>query len=120
LTNRFDEAYRAFESLYASERFPTFRVEDQRQALKIMVLRTPPSPAPEAVVDAYLQAITHLQRLVESSGDAGDFEMLGLSHLVIDDTETASKMFQQGLAIEREKNPSSELCGRLMKHVSSI
>jgi hypothetical protein len=115
-----DEAYRAFESLYAADKFATFRVEDQRQALKIMVLRQAPSPAPESVVDAYLHAITHLQRLVETSGDAGDFEMLGLAHLVIDDTETASKMFQQGLAIEREKNPSSELCGRLMKHVSSI
>ena len=29
-------------------------------------------------------------------------------------------MFRQGLTLERDKNPASDLCGRLMTRVASI
>ena len=43
-----------------------------------------------------------------------------MCHLVIEDVETAGKMFAKGLELERSKNPQSELCGRLMKRVTAL
>ena len=61
-----------------------------------------------------------LQRLVETSNHALDYEMLGVCHQVIEDTETAAKMYAKALELERANNPQSELCGRLMKRASSL
>jgi predicted negative regulator of RcsB-dependent stress response len=85
-----------------------------------MVLGKVPSPVTEAITDAHLAAIARLQRIVETSNSAIDFEMLGVCHQLIEDTETAAKMFSKALEIERANNPQSEMLGRLMKRASSV
>jgi hypothetical protein len=115
-----DDGYRGFESFFSSDTFASFRSDDQRQALGVMVLGKTPPHATDAVIDAHLSAIACLQRLVETSNHALDYEMLGVCHQVIEDTETAAKMFARALEIERANNPQSELCGRLMKRASSV
>lgn len=115
-----DEGYKGFTGFFSDDAFASLRPEDQRQSLKVMVLGKTPTPANDAVVDAHLAAITCLQRLAETSNDPLDFEMLGVCHQVIEDVETASKMYEKALEIERARNPQSELCGRVMKRISAM
>jgi hypothetical protein len=86
-------AYQGYRDLFASEAFAGYRVEDQRQALRLMIL---------------------------AKGDAGDHELLGVCQLMLGDEASANTTFRAGLAIERLRDPQSNLCGSLMKRVSML
>ena len=115
-----EAAYRGYRDLFASEAFGSYRVEDQRQALRLMVLAKglPTTPTP-AMSEAYLSAASCLTRMLPL-GEAADHEMLGVCQVMLGDEAGASVTFKAGLAIERLRDPQSKLCGTLMKRVSSV
>jgi hypothetical protein len=116
-----DGAYRGYRDLFASPTFAAYRVEDQRQALQLMVLmKGAPKPATTTMVDAHRAAQGLLSGLVASHAEPSDHELLGICHVVLGDEASASTVFRAGLAIERERDPQSKLCGTLMKRVSMV
>jgi hypothetical protein len=116
-----DGAYLGYRDLFQSAPFAGYRIEDQRQALQLMVLmKGAPKPATPAMVLAHTAARDALSPLVAAHSEPSDFELLGICHVVLGDEPSASTVFKAGLAIERERSPQSKLCGALMKRVSMV
>ena len=117
-----DEAYAAYAELFGSPAFAEYRPEDQRQALKLMVLaKGIPFPViPPAIVAAHKVAQTRLLALVEAHKEPADYEMLGMCQVRTGDEPAAAITFKTGLDLERERDPQSKLCGTLMKLVASV
>ncbi len=116
-----DGAYLGYQQLFAGDAFATFRLEDQRQALRLMVLmKGAPKPATPAMVDAHRAAAALLVDFVARHAEPADHELLGICHVVCGDEAAASAVFRAGLTLERERNPQSSLCGSLMKRVSMV
>jgi len=114
-------AYRGYRDLFASPAFAGYRPEDQRQALQLMVLmKGAPKPATATMVEAHRAAQGLLTGLVARHAEPSDHELLGICHVVLGDEASASTVFRAGLALERERDPQSKLCGTLMKRVSSV
>src|SRR5258706_5964238 len=80
-----EAAYHGYRDLFASEAFAGYRVEDQRQALRLMILAkgVPTQPTP-GMTEAYLSAVSCLTRLLPL-GDAADHEMLGVCQVMVGD-----------------------------------
>ena len=114
-------SYHGYRDLFADPAFRTYRVEDQRQALKLMILKkgAPEHPTP-AMVEAHAAAIPCLTGLVSAHNERSDYELLGVCHVVVGNEESASNIFKAALVIERERDPSSSLCGSLMRRVSML
>jgi len=116
-----DEAYSGYRDLFGGPEFSTYRPEDQRQALKLMILtKSAPSAPTPAMVEAHRAALAPLTELVSAIGEPADHELLGICHVVLGNEESASNIFKAGLAIERERDPGSDLCGALMRRVSML
>jgi hypothetical protein len=116
-----DGAYAGYRALFESADFAGYRVEERRQALRLMVtLKGAPKPATEAMIGAHRAAATSLGAMVTEHGESGDHELLGICHVVMGDTQQASSVFRSGLAIERKRNADSNLCGALLKRISEI
>ena len=117
------DAYTGYRDLFSMPDFGEHRPEDQRQALKLMILAKgapdPERPTPE-MVEAHRAAAGPLTDLVSKYGEPADHEMLGVCHIVLGNPESASAIMRAGLAIERQRNPQSDLCGSLMKRISLI
>ncbi|MBX3191015.1 MAG: hypothetical protein KF819_28725 [Labilithrix sp.] len=117
-----DGSMDGYVALFNTPSFGENRPEDQRQALKLLVLaKRPANPPPSAkIVEAHRAAIGPLTDLVSKHNDPEDYEMLGICHLMIGNEQAAANMFREGLTLERARNAASDLCGRLMTRVSSI
>jgi hypothetical protein len=116
-----DEAYAGYRALFSSPTFRTFEPADRRQALKIMIhAKGIPSPPTPAVVEAHRAAVEPLTEMVSTHNEPADYEMLGMCHVVLGNEAGAAAVFRAGLAIERERNAQSDLCGALMKRVSML
>jgi hypothetical protein len=116
-----DEAYEGYRALFSSDVFRTYRPEDQRQALRIMLRATDALTSPtQSALGAHRAALAPLTELVSTHGEPADHEMLGMCHLLLGNAASASAIYRAGLAIERERSPQSDLCGTLMKRVSLI
>ncbi len=113
-------SYDGYGRLYASPEFAANKPEDQRQALKLLILAKRQGQPSQRLVDAHRAAIPALTELVSTHNEPEDYEMLGLCHLLIGNDQAASNMFRHGLTLERERNPASDLCGRLMTRVAAI
>lgn len=114
-------SYDGYAQLYASPEFGANKPEDQRQALKLLILAKRPSSAvTPKLIEAHRAAIPALTELVSTLEEPEDYEMLGICHLLIGNEAAASNMFRQGLTLERARNPASDLCGRLMTRVAAI
>jgi hypothetical protein len=120
-SGKVDEAYQRYEKLFGDAGFSSYKPDEQRQALRLMILakNAPGSPSP-AMAAAHKAAAAQLAKLVAAHGEPSDYEMLGLCHLAGGDEAKASEAFRAGLTIERERNPQSDLCGALMKRVSLL
>jgi hypothetical protein len=118
-TNQMDEAYAAYRELFSNPDFTSFRPEDQRQALRLMLLAKRVKATP-AVVEAHRAALVPLTELVSAHGDAGDHELLGVCHVVLGNEDSARAIFRTGLAIERERDGASDLCGSLLTRISAL
>jgi hypothetical protein len=114
------EAYQEYEGLFSSSAFADFRPEDQRQALKLMVLAKTHPADKEAVSSAHRAALKRIQALVDALSEPADHELLGVTHLFLGDEKAASSAFQTGLDLERSRNPQSELIATLMRRVSQV
>lgn len=118
---RAGDAYQEYETLFTSGTFAAYRAEDQRQALKLMVLAKAHPPEKDRVLAAHKAAITRLKALLEgSSPDAGDHELLGVAQLYIGDDKAARATFEAGLELERSKNPQSDLAQSLTRRVGQL
>jgi hypothetical protein len=114
-------AYKGYLALFSHPAFPDSRPEDMRQALKLMVLAkgVPKKPTPE-MVDAHRAAVGPLTELVSQFDEPGDYEMLGICHVVLGNEQGETSIFKAALKIERERNAASELCGSLMNRLSQL
>lgn len=113
-------SFDAFKALFTRPEFGDNRPEDQRQALKLLILAKRPGPKSEKLIEAHRSAIEPLTELVSRHNAPEDHELLGVCHLVIGNAEAAANLFREGLKLEREKNVGSDLCGRLMTRVSAL
>jgi hypothetical protein len=116
-----DAAYAGYRELFESPAFGKYDPQDQRQALRLMVhaKSAPHQPTP-AIVEAHRAAIAPLSELVSVHGDPADYEMLGMCHVAVGNEEGAGSIFRAGLAIERERNAQSDLCGAFMRRISLL
>ena len=73
-----DQAYLGYKELFSAPAFTSYRPEDQRQALRLMILakNAPRTPTP-AMVEAHRAAVPCLTELVSSHMEPADHEMLG-------------------------------------------
>ena len=115
-----EASFDGYVALFARPDFSDNRPEDQRQALKLLVLAKRTGQPSEKLVEAHRAAIAPLTDLVSRHSEPEDFEMLGICHLLVGNEQAAANMFRHGLTLERERNPASDLCGRLMTRVASI
>src|SRR6478609_2454279 len=100
-----DAAYLGYRDLFSSPAFASYRPEDQRQALRLMVLaKNAPSKRTPAMLAAHESAVPPLTDLVATQKEPGDHEMLGICQVVLGHEDTAAKTFRVGLALERERN----------------
>lgn len=121
-TGDLEGAYAGYRDLFLAPWFVAERPEDQRQALRLMVLAkgAPRTPTP-IMIEAHRAAVPALTELVSVHQEPGDHEMLGICHVVLGNSDSASSIFRTGLALERARgNGSSDLCGELMKRISFI
>lgn len=115
------DAYHEYASLFASDTFGEYRPEDQRQALKLMVLAKTHPPDEDAVSEAFKAALPRIERLMEIQGkEPADLELFGVTQLALGETAAAASAFQSALDLERAKNPQSDLIATLMRRVSQL
>jgi len=113
------EAYREYGEMFASDAFASYRNEDQRQALKLMVMAKEPQRTGD-VLEAFRKAITRIETLSDKTKEPADYEVLGMAHAFLAEAEKATEAFKKGLELERERNPQSELVGTLMRRLSAL
>ena len=114
-----EEAYKEYIALFTSPGFGGYRTEDQRQALRLMVHTKTPPPKTDAVLDAYRAAKNRLEILVDQSKEPADYEMLGMVQVMLGD-EGARETFHTALNLERARNPTSDLVGKLMRRITTV
>jgi hypothetical protein len=118
---RVEDAYMGYGELFDSPEFSACRPDDQRQALRLMILaKGVPEKPSAAMTRAHRSAVRPLTELVSIHGEPADFEMLGICHVLLGNVESADRIFRAALAMERERNPGSDLCGALMKRISLL
>jgi hypothetical protein len=117
---RTDEAYREYATLFSSTAFSDYRPDDQRAALKLMVLAKSPPAVNDVVREAHRAALDRIETLVKAMSEPADYELLGVVQIVLGNATAAGESFSKALTIERTKNPQSELCGNLMKRVAAL
>lgn len=118
---KLEEAYAGYRALFSNPEFRTYEPGERRQALRLMVhAKGVPDPPTPAMVEAHRAALEPLTELVSQDGDPADYEMLGMCHVAVGNEEGAGAVFRSGLAIERERNAQSDLCGALMKRISML
>jgi hypothetical protein len=118
---KLEEAYAGYRALFSSSDFRSYEPSERRQALRLMVhAKGVPDPPTSAMVEAHRAALEPLTELVSQDGDPADYEMLGMCHVAVGNEQGAGAVFRAGLAIERERNAQSDLCGALMKRISML
>jgi hypothetical protein len=116
-----DAAYSGYRALFSGPAFVSFDSHEKRQALRLMIhAKGVPDPPTAAMVEAHRAALSQLALLVKLGDEPADYEMLGMCHVATGDEKAAAEVFRAGLAIERERNAQSDLCGALMKRVSML
>jgi hypothetical protein len=116
---RVEDAYRDYAALCGSPLFADQSPEEQRQALKLLVVLAVPAIRSDAMRDAHRAALDRARALVESMGDPADYELVGLCQMALNEAKAGGDTFRKALDLERARNPQSELCARLKRHVSA-
>lgn len=116
-----EEAFVAYGTLYAMATFMDNRPEDQRQALKLLILaKRPGMKVTENLLSAHRAALEPLTELVSRYNEPEDYEMLGACHALLGNESNAAAIFKQGINIERGRNAGSDLCGSMMTRLSAL
>jgi hypothetical protein len=120
-SGKMDESHVEYGKLFSSPEFATYPPNEQRQALKLMVLAKGLPTFPSApIVAAHKAAVPPLKALIEAHDEPADYELIGLCQVRMGDEKAARVSFQKGLDLERARDPQSPLCGQLMKWVASV
>src|SRR4051794_12903618 len=88
---KLDDAYAAYRDLFSTPDFGAHRPEDQRSALRLMILAKGaprPEKATPMMVEAHRAAVELLTELVAKHSEPADHEMLGVCHLVLGNEDT--------------------------------
>jgi hypothetical protein len=117
---RVEDAYREYASLCRRSAFVDQSPEEQRQALKLLVVLAVPAVPSDAMRDAHRAALDRASALVERIGDPGDYELMGLCQVALNESKAGGDTFRKALELEIAKNPQSDLCARLKRHVSGL
>ena len=116
-----EDAFVAYGKLYASPGFMDNRPEDQRQALKLLILaKRPGMKNTENLFQAHRAALEPLTELVSRYNEPEDYEMLGTCHALLGNEKSAAAILRQGIDIERGRNAGSDLCGSMMTRLSAL
>jgi len=118
-SGRTDEGYSQYADLLSSDGFAEYRPDDQRQALKLLLLAKAPERS-DAVNRAYQIALQRIQSLVDTLAEPADYEMLGVAHLQLEDKPAATSAFEIALKLERARNPQSDLCASLGRRIAQL
>jgi hypothetical protein len=114
-------AYEGYRALFASAEFASYRPEDRRQALKLMVhAKSAPAKTSPGLREAHRAALVPLATMCEAHREPVDYEMLGMCHQLLGEDDAAGVAYRAGLEIERARDASSVLCGTLMRRASSV
>jgi hypothetical protein len=117
---RWDEFYSVYGQLFANPNFGSNKAEDQRQALKLMIMtKGLPAPTTQAGIYAYQSAWYALSRLVAELRNPLDYELLGITHLRLGDEPGAKKVFQAGLEVAQAAN-DGDTCGVFLRHLANF
>ncbi|CAN5515288.1 hypothetical protein BH09MYX1_BH09MYX1_41960 [soil metagenome] len=119
-SGRTDEGYQQYADLLTAASFAAYRPDDQRQALKMLLLAKPPALRTDPVSAAYRAAISRIQELIDAHADAADYEMLGVAQLQLDEKGAAVTAFEVALKLERARNPTSDLVSNLERRLSQV
>jgi len=118
--SRWDEFYSVYGPLFAAPTFAEDTPEDQRQALKLMIMtKGLPAPTTQAAIHAYQSAWYALSRLVAEFRHSRDYELLGLTHQRLGDEPGAKKVFQAGLEVAQAGN-DGDTCGVFLRHLANF
>ena len=119
-SGRTDEGYAQYADLLSSASFAEYRPDEQRQALKLLLLAKAPEGRSDAVMRAYQIALSRIQALVDAHAEPADYEMLGVAHVQLEDRGAASAAFAIALKLERARNPTSELVASLGRRIAAL
>ncbi len=114
-----NDAFKGYADLFRDEIFLVAKLDDQRQALRIMIHGKRP-PTTDAVRDAHKSAADALADLVKQHNDAADYEMLGICQTVLEMKDAASATFAAAAAIEAEHNPGSPRLQQLKQRAAGM
>ena len=119
--SKWDEFFGAYTWLFQFPSFEQNKPEDQRQALKLMILtKGLPPPTTQHGVAAYQAAWYVLTRLMgEHQPTMLDYLLLGLTHLRLADEPGAKKLFDTGYAMAQDAN-DGDMCGEFLRYLSTI
>ena len=92
-------SFDGYKALFERPEFIDNRPEDQRQALKLLVLAKHVGPKSDKLIEAHRSAIGPLTELVSLYNEPGDYEMLGVCHVRIGNADAAANMFREGLTL---------------------
>lgn len=115
-----DEGYGQYADLLSSTSFAEYRPDEQRQALKLLLLAKAPDSRSDAVQRAYKIALSRIQTLVDTHAEPADYEMLGVAHVQLEDPAAATNAFEIALKLERARNPASDLCTSLGRRLAQL
>ena len=116
-----EEAFAAYAQLYAKPEFMQNRPEDQRQALKLLILaKRPGMKTSQILLDAHKAALEPLTEMVSRYNEPEDYEMLGACHALLGNEKSAAAILREGIRIERGRNSGSDLCGSMMTRLSAL
>lgn len=114
-------AYAGYRDLFMSAEFASYRPEDRRQALKLMIhAKASPGRSSPALLEAHRAAIAPLVTMCDAHREPADFEMLGMCQQLLGDEAAAAISYRTGLDLERARDAGSVLCGTLMRRASSV
>ena len=118
--SKWDDFYVMYTQLFQSPAFAQNRPEDQRQALKLMIMtKGLPAASNPTSVQAYQAAWYALTRLVNQHRFALDYELLGVTHQRLGDEPGAKKVFQAGLETAQAAN-DGDTCGVFLRHLANF
>src|SRR4051794_14512616 len=94
-------SFDGYGALFARPDFVENRPEDQRQALKLLVLAKRAGRKSEKLIGAHRAAIAPLTDLDSKHNEPEDYEMLGICQPAIGNEAAAANMFRERLTRER-------------------
>lgn len=115
-----EAAYREYTKVFEGPGFVENRVEDQRAGLRFFLLGKTPVAMTEAAANAYRAAVARATHLLTQIQEPIVYEMIGAGHAVLGDVDAAKQAFDKGLALENDRDGSSDQAASLKKRIAEL